>query len=112
MPELRALGARRSDPEFPLEFVATLVRQPTNPHDPNAIAVLSDRGNAIGYLSRSDAVAYGPVLAAVEIENKTAQCHAKLLGGTQADPGLGVWLDIDPPGTLLSRLKTDRPSIK
>ena len=108
--ELRALGERRSDAHVPLEFVATLLREPANPYDPNAIVVLSDRGNVIGYLSREDAIDYRPVLLAVEARKKTAQCRAKLIGGTPEKPNIGVWLDIDPPRELLVRLQAaDQP---
>jgi hypothetical protein len=39
-----------------------LVREPTNPHDPNAIAVQSSRGVVIGYLSREDAAVLSPTI--------------------------------------------------
>jgi len=104
MAELRALGSRRSDSGLPLEFIATLLREPTNPYDANAIVVLSDRGKPIGYLSKEDALDYGPALVAIETQNKTAQCRAKLVGGTKEKRNIGVWLDIDPPGELLERL--------
>jgi hypothetical protein len=104
MAELRALAKRRSAAGAPVEFVATLIREPENPFDPNAIVVMSDRGNTIGYLTREDAVDYGPVLAAVLAAGQTAQCRAKLIGGTVGKRNIGVWLDIDPPDELLARL--------
>ncbi len=110
MAELRALAKRRTGAGAPVEFIATLVREPDNPYDSNAVVVRSDRGNTIGYLSREDAVDYGPVLEAVAASGKTAQCRAKLIGGTVGKRNIGVWLDIDPPDELLVKLgAVDQP---
>lgn len=43
------------------DCMAELVPEPTNPHDPNAIMVQID-GRCVGYLSRDDAVVYGPAI--------------------------------------------------
>lgn len=44
------------------DCIAELVPEPTNKHDPNAIMVQID-GRRVGYLSRSDARAYGPAIS-------------------------------------------------
>src|SRR4051812_45784039 len=46
------------------EVIAVLVPEPENPYDQNAIAVQID-ARLVGYLSREDAIAYGPGLRAL-----------------------------------------------
>ena len=61
---LRALTSTDGTAEIRLEVEAVLVPEPANPHDPNAVMVQID-GRLVGYLPRADAVAYGPMIAAV-----------------------------------------------
>lgn len=109
MAALRAVAKRRTSPGEPIEFVATLQLEPDNPFDPNAVMVLSDLGEKIGYLSRGDAEDYGPALRAVASKGQSAQCRAKLVGGTREKRNMGVWLDIDPPEELLERFTYEQP---
>src|SRR5204863_834456 len=50
---LLALAPREADEEVRAETIARLVREPDNPHDPNAIAVQID-GRLVGYFSRDE----------------------------------------------------------
>jgi hypothetical protein len=107
--EIRRIAGRPQAQGTSVEFMVTLLPEPTNQHDPNAVVVLSDRSKTIGYLSREHAVDYGPVFAALAAHGQVAQCRAKMFGGTKAKPNIGVWLDIDPVEELLARLTNDQP---
>jgi hypothetical protein len=82
-------------------FTAVLAAEPSNPYDPNAIAVFSPRGK-IGYLSRDCALDYAEVFA--EIKRRGYQgggCQAYLIGGEPGKPSYGVTLRLaDPPACL------------
>ncbi len=107
--EIRRIAGRPRAQGASVEFTVTLLPEPTNQYDPNAVVVLSDRSKTIGYLSREHAVEYAPVFAALAARGQVAQCRAKMFGGTKAKPNIGVWLDIDPVEELLARLTNDQP---
>lgn len=107
--EIRRIAGRPQAQGTCVEFTVTLLPEPTNQYDPNAVMVLSDRGKTIGYLSREHAVEYAPVFTALAAHGQVAQCRAKMFGGTKAKPNIGVWLDIDPVEELLARLTNDQP---
>ena len=107
--EIRRIAGRPQAQGTSVEFTVTLLPEPTNQYDPNAVMVLSDRSKPIGYLSREHAVEYGPVFTALAAHGQVAQCRAKMFGGTKAKPNIGVWLDIDPVEELLARLTNDQP---
>ena len=69
----------------------TLVFEPNNPHDKNAVAVVSDFGK-IGYLSRSDAISYYK-LCNGDYSPKSVRC--KIYGGKGSKKIYGAWVDID-----------------
>lgn len=79
--------------------VAVLVPEPTNPHDPNAIAVRID-GQVIGYLRRAAAQEYLPGLKRLmAARGAHIALHGVIVGGGDRDDGpgrLGVWLKHDP----------------
>ena len=79
-------------------FRAELVREPENEHDQNAIAVRELDGPQIGYLSRDDAVAYGPVLAGV---GGRATCPAFVVGEERLGQTLGAMLCLSPAAEIL-----------
>jgi hypothetical protein len=68
---------------------ATLISEPTNPFDANAV-VVQIQNEVVGYLTRSDARRYQPRLRALE---QPLQVPAKLIGGTRDRPSFGVLLD-------------------
>lgn len=71
-------------------FIATLVLQPDNPHDANAIAVTCG-GNCLGYLPRDVAAELHPLLAPLA---PPLDVLARLTGGTPEKPSIGVVLDL------------------
>src|SRR6185295_6379150 len=107
--EIRRIAGPPQTEGTSVEFTVTLLPEPTNQFDPNAVAVLSDRSKPIGYLSREHAVEYGSVFTLLSANSQVAQCRAKMFGGTKAKPNIGVWLDIEPVEELLARLTNDPP---
>jgi hypothetical protein len=92
--------------------IGLLVREPTNPHDPNAIRVDID-GLTVGYLSAEDAVRYGAGLSALVAQHGCAiALHGVIVGGGCYPDGpgrLGVWLEHDPAHFGLGRSVGSRP---
>jgi HIRAN domain len=68
---------------------ASLVPEPTNPYDANAVAVHIEPFGTVGYLRRELAKTYSQALQQVG----SAHCPAKLYGGTPDKPSIGVVLD-------------------
>jgi hypothetical protein len=84
-------------------FRAVLVREPDNPHDPQAIAVHAQHGGLLGYLSREDAERYAQVFKSLEKRGfEAAACPAMLMGG--GAKSYGVVLAISSPGYVLNDL--------
>jgi hypothetical protein len=81
-----------------------LAREPENPHDHNAIAVLTDGGDLVGYLSREDARRLQPTLLEHEDREEVLSCSGKLVG----DEIIGVWLNL--PHLSEARNKPHRPA--
>src|SRR5919108_4686988 len=52
---IRRISAGRRERDEAVEFIAFILPEPTNAYDPNAVAVFSDRGRKLSYLSREDA---------------------------------------------------------
>lgn len=70
---------------------ATLVREPNNPYDRNAIAVYVSAGQ-IGYVPREDAEVHAPDMD----DGATATARVvKINGGTPDAPSLGVVIEVD-----------------
>lgn len=85
-------------------FIAALIPEPENSFDPNAIAVRILGGAPVGYLDRDDALRYRPVFEVLASQRRTGVARAKLIGGTEAKPSIGVMLDINLPEDLLATL--------
>lgn len=84
-------------------FRAVLVREPDNPHDPEAIAVHAQGGGLLGYLKREDARRYARVFESLEKRGfEAAACPAMLMGG--GAKSYGVVLAISAPGYVLNHL--------
>jgi hypothetical protein len=83
------------DTETRFECMAELVPEPTNKYDPNAIMVQID-GACVGYLSRGDAVKFGPAIKAAVQKQGVGCCRAIIAGraGGETD-NLGVFLHLD-----------------
>jgi hypothetical protein len=68
-----------------------------NPHDENAVMVMSEEGETIGYLTAADAPRYRQTLVVIHQRGEIGQCRGQFVGGTKAKPTIGVWLDIVSP---------------
>jgi len=82
-----------------------LVREPDNPYDKNAIAVLTEEGAIVGYLSREDALSLETTALEHEQRGEVMRCSGKLVG----DQHIGVWLNLP---YLTAPTKEARPSPK
>lgn len=81
------------------DAVATLVKEPSNPFDANAVAVYVE-GLKVGYLSREDAVTYGGLIEDIESSGFCATCNARIRGGRSNPDDVGLWgvtLDLPDP---------------
>lgn len=91
-------GKRENGSNRPCE--ATLVREPTNPYDSNAIAIYIE-GRHVGYLDRVMAPTYGPLMTRLAEEGACARCNAHINGGWDRGGGdtgnFGVILDLADP---------------
>lgn len=77
-----------------------LIREPTNPRDPQAVVLITRRGVRIGYLARRDARWLAPLIDAGQTVNATVatvQCRAR--PGSPLVVTLQVWVD-GFPGAL------------
>ncbi|MGH3927621.1 MAG: hypothetical protein ACRDTT_32965, partial [Pseudonocardiaceae bacterium] len=83
--------------------VAVLVPEPENPHDLHAVrvdVVTSAHPETVGYLCRSDARAYQPILLALRDAGYVGTCPGRITAG---GPGrsYGVYLHLAGPEALL-----------
>jgi len=86
-------------------FRAVLRPEPENPHDANAVAVDAEDVGQIGYLSRRDALAYGPVFEALRAQGyDSATCPAYVIGEERAQQSLGAMLCLSAPEEILRSL--------
>jgi HIRAN domain len=96
-------GGKRPDGAN-LQTQAALVFEPTNPYDPDAVAVYVD-GHKVGYLPRPAAQAYGPVGRQLAAQQQYGVCRAVIVGGWVREDGdtghFGVTLDLAHPDELL-----------
>jgi hypothetical protein len=75
--------------------MAELVPEPTNKFDANAIMVRID-GACVGYLSRADAVKFGPAIRAGIKQQGSGSCRAVIAGRAHGETSnLGVFLHLD-----------------
>lgn len=82
------------------QCLATLIPEPENPYDANAIAVIIEQ-KVVGYLSRPNATRYRQDLAAAGHGDAVATCNARIIGGWDRGDGdegsFGVKLDLRFP---------------
>ena len=89
----RCVPGAEGRPSFPV----TLVREPDNPYDEHAVAVMSAVG-CVGYLPRENALRYGPTLQALQRDGYAgASCRALLNGGKRDRPSFGATLCVAYP---------------
>lgn len=87
---LRKARAMSPDPE-PV-FWASLIPEPDNPYDPNAVKVAIDPFGTVGYLARESARRYGPLIAAAK--STAVRCPCKLTGGSGEKLFIGAVVDV------------------
>ena len=83
-------AAMQSKPEFEPTFEATLVAEPSNEFDPNAVAVIIAPFGKVGYVPKAAAERFQKIVRAAR---QPVHCQAKLRGGTSEKPLIGVVLD-------------------
>lgn len=85
---------------------AVLRPEPDNPYDPNAIAVIVERGGVVGYLTRRDALQYRPVIEELARRKLLGSCMATIRGGWDRGGGdrghFGIFLDLAPPAMCIA----------
>jgi hypothetical protein len=115
-PALEAVAGGRGPEGTRLRYaVATLVREPDNPYDANAVRV-DIRGHKVGYLPRNEASGYQALLQELESRAEQATCRARFKGGWlrgRDDQGsVGVELDISQPPAVWKPRETFLPADK
>jgi len=79
---------------------ASLIPEPHNPYDANAVAVFIE-GVQVGYLGREVAIVFSPVAARIRELGFEVRCAATIGGGRGA---FGVELDLGTPDECLGCL--------
>jgi hypothetical protein len=93
-----------SDDRIRATFTVAVSREPENPHDSNAVAVLTMDGGELGHLPRDLAAAYSDALAPTEQQYGVC-CRARAYGrrvGT--DWNIGIWLAMPDADQLTALL--------
>lgn len=85
-----------------------LKREPENPYDSDAIKVMNDQDETLGYLSRTNAQKYQQAFELWECQRYAIRCKAKLVGGERGRPNIGAWLDLAPPKEIVERFHNPR----
>jgi hypothetical protein len=88
-----------------VKFTALIVPEPTNPHDPNAIAVHANGYGQIGFFSRADAIRYRPAAQELLRRGAIGECKGWLIGGDPSRPTIGAQILISPPNLLAKALR-------
>lgn len=81
-----------------------LTAEPMNPSDSKAVAVQTLTGETVGYLSAAEAASYQQLILQLDAQQLIGICKAKLLGGTANRTQIGVFLDVEPPTLVASKL--------
>ncbi len=82
---IAAVAGGRRRQSVKLVTWASLVPEPENPYDTNAVGAYID-GHKVGHLSRQDAAAFAPVLARITAAGLTAYARADIFGGWDRGP--------------------------
>jgi HIRAN domain len=101
---LTAIVCGKRPESVPIPTQATLVLEPDNPYDPNAVAVYI-AGRKVGHLPRPAAQAFAPVGRRLADQQQVGACSASITGGWDRGDGdtghFGVTLDLAHPDQLL-----------
>jgi hypothetical protein len=91
----RVVRLNHEDEKHRIDFVATLIPEPNNPHDRNAIAVYG-AGRKIGHLSREDAARYRGTIARLAID-AIVTVPATIYAGHHGGSSWEIGLKLPPP---------------
>lgn len=95
---LKLAGGRKGEHGVKIDEQATLRPEPSNPHDPNAVAAFIHK-KKVGYLNRNDCPTFNAFLR--EVGADSAVCDARMVGGWDDDAGneghFGVKLSLSWP---------------
>jgi len=83
-------AAKQSKAGFEPTFEATLVTEPSNAFDRNAVAVIISPFGKVGYVPKAAAERFQKIVSAAK---QPVHCQAQLRGGTPEKPLIGVVLD-------------------
>jgi hypothetical protein len=112
---LAASGGRDQDGPIKKKHTALLRLEPDNRYDKDAICVWIE-GRRVGYLSREDAIRYGPVFRWAAFRDHSIACEAYLKGGWdrgRRDQGsVGPVLHLGSPGETLMDVMGDEAAVK
>lgn len=105
---LETVCGGRSKDGADCDCVVFLVPEPSNPYDPNAVAVqaqLGDEFKTLGYLPRPAAVAYQPVAQKLFSKSLIGAVNGRIRGGWERGTGdrghFGITIDLGPPETCI-----------
>lgn len=79
---------------------AVLLPEPTNPYDPNAVAVTVDQ-LTVGYIPREKALDYSPLLKRLAHQGILVSVPSRVWWRNEDEWWSSVRLDLNPPGLLL-----------
>jgi hypothetical protein len=99
--ELQRIVKRRGIEDARVTFVATIIPEKRNRHDPNAIGVLGD-GQLIGYLSREDALLYRPHLDTLAASGLRIQTKGVIFAGHSGGTYWSVGVRMPRPAKMPS----------
>jgi hypothetical protein len=110
---VEAACGRRDGEKIFFDCEATLVPEPDNIRDPNAVRV-EIGGRLVARLAREDAPEYQPLLLELREAGYIPLCRAVIVGRDVNDPdsettNLGVLLDVAPAEELREWLRACRP---
>ena len=83
-----------------------LAREPDNKYDTNAVKVMTEGMDTIGYLSRKNAKRYQEALELWEGEGYHVRCQAVLAGGVGSKTSIGAWLDLAQPEDIKAKFES------
>lgn len=100
----KAAGGYDDNGPINRDHIATLLPEPKNPYDRNAVRVMLPVG-IVGYLSREDAVAHRPAIDEAARHGQVIAARASITGGfdregSRASCGVNLYMNDDPQAVL------------
>ena len=109
---IRSICGSHEWEDVSFDCVAVLLPEPSNPHDPNAVMVQIDACR-VGYLSRTDAVGYRPLIEQALAKEKLVACPARIAGhGPGGETSnLGVFLHLPRADEPIAWSPSEEPTL-